>query len=250
MEANETNETNEANSDLTGILGHDAGTVAFEYFDAGTVARLECALPRGNSRALVRPVAERRHTEAVQAGVLLAAFGEGREDRITWAPELRWIEIAKKRACRLRAKKMISAGVSHSLATSGKTGETWSFGSVQFGNLGHGISVSDPSIDEAVPRLIGALGHTVVTQVAAGHAHSMVLASNGDVFTWGGAQNTSRGQLGHGDHFSNGDGADTRGGYWKRRGHCCGKLPQSGGGEWGCVHVGVEFVRPIRGGVG
>jgi alpha-tubulin suppressor-like RCC1 family protein len=86
---------------------------------------------------------------------------------------------------------MISAGSNHSLVTSGKALEIWSFGSGQFGKLGHGGTGS-----EAVPRLIAALNHVMVKEVVAGGFHSMVLTRDGDVFTWG---HGGGGQLGHGN---------------------------------------------------
>jgi alpha-tubulin suppressor-like RCC1 family protein len=89
------------------------------------------------------------------------------------------------------AKKMISAGMTHSLVTSGKAGKIWSFGGGMYGKLGHGGYGN-----EAVPRLIEALNHVVVKQVAAGYSHSMVLTRDGDVFTWGSG---SVGKLGHGN---------------------------------------------------
>jgi alpha-tubulin suppressor-like RCC1 family protein len=47
-----------------------------------------------------------------------------------------------------------------------------------------------------VPRLIEALNHVVVKQVASGRFHSMVLTHDGDVFTWGWGY---FGRLGHGN---------------------------------------------------
>jgi alpha-tubulin suppressor-like RCC1 family protein len=102
--------------------------------------------------------------------------------------ELLWIYMAMGRA-RVGAKKMISAGHEHSLVTTGKAGEIWSFGSGVYGCLGHGGSGN-----EAVPRLIEALNGVVVKQVAAGGYHSVMLTRDGDVFTWGYG---SHGQLGH-----------------------------------------------------
>jgi alpha-tubulin suppressor-like RCC1 family protein len=92
---------------------------------------------------------------------------------------------------RVGAKKVIGAGGSHSLVTSGEIGEIWSFGDGGRGRLGHGGEG-----DEAVPRLIEALNHVVVKQVAAGMYHSIVLTRGGDVFTWGYGY---YGQLGHGN---------------------------------------------------
>jgi alpha-tubulin suppressor-like RCC1 family protein len=74
--------------------------------------------------------------------------------------------------------------------TSG-TGEIWSFGYGLYGRLGHGGEGN-----EVVPRLVEALNHVVVKQVAAGWGHSMVLTRDGDVFTWGSGY---FGQLGHGN---------------------------------------------------
>ena len=122
---------------------------------------------------------------------MLVPLDEGREGRITWAKELRWIYVAMMRARVGGAKKMICAGSGHSLVTSGKKGEIWSFGSGWMGMLGHGGTGN-----EAVPRPIEALNRVVVVQVAAGEGHSMVLTSEGDAFTWG---EGGLGQLGHGN---------------------------------------------------
>jgi alpha-tubulin suppressor-like RCC1 family protein len=91
---------------------------------------------------------------------------------------------------------MISAGCGSSLVTSGKIGEILSFGDGEFGKLGHGGEGN-----EMVPRLIEALNHVAVKQVAAGGVHSMVLTRDGDVFTWG--YGGVGGQLGHGNMDSN-----------------------------------------------
>jgi alpha-tubulin suppressor-like RCC1 family protein len=122
---------------------------------------------------------------------MLVPLREGRGGRITWATELRWIYMAVARLRAGGAKKKIGAGYEHSLVTSGT--EIWSFGYGQQyglgGMLGHGGGG-----DEVVPRLIEALNRVMVKQVAAGVYHSMVLTSDGDVFTWGWG-----GQLGHGN---------------------------------------------------
>jgi alpha-tubulin suppressor-like RCC1 family protein len=105
--------------------------------------------------------------------------------------ELLWIYMAMGRARVGGAKKMISACNVHSLVTSSKIGEIWSFGGGMYDRLGHGGAGN-----EVVPRLIEALSGVAVKQVAAGGCHSMVLTRDGDVFTWG---DGSLGQLGHGN---------------------------------------------------
>ena len=176
-----------AESILLGVLGKDYGDNVFKYLDPRTLARLETTftrelvfIPLGGVQALLLSVARRRHAEAAKAGATLVVLGEGREGRATWATELRWIYMAMGRARVGGAKKMISAGHAHSLVTTGKALEIWSFGDGEDGRLGHGGTGN-----EAVPRLIEALNHMVVKQVAAGVFHSMVLTRGGGVFTWG-----------------------------------------------------------------
>jgi alpha-tubulin suppressor-like RCC1 family protein len=112
---------------------------------------------------------------------------------MTWATELLWIYMAVGRARVGGAKKLISAGETHSLVTSGKAGEIWTFGGGSAGALGHGGEGH-----EWVPRLIEALSGVAVKHVAAGGYHSMVLTRDGDVLTWGWGL---YGQLGHGNTY-------------------------------------------------
>ena len=160
----------EAESVLLGVLGKDYGDGVFKYLGPRPLARLEATftrelvfVPPGGAVALLLSVARRRHAEAAEAGATLVVLGEGREGRATWATELQWIYMSMGRARVGGAKKMISAGQVHSLVTSGKAGEIWSFGRGVFGRLGHGGQDS-----EAVPRLIEALSGVAVKQVSAG----------------------------------------------------------------------------------
>ena len=186
-----------AESLLLAALRQDSGEHVFKYIAAPDAGRLERAftselvfVPAGGGEALLRLVAGRRYADALKKGAThLVPLGEQREGRITWAKELLWIFMAVMRAG--GAKKMISAGGYHSLVTTGKVGAVWSFGRGVFGALGHGGEE-----DEAVPRLIKVLNRMAVKQVAAGFAHSMVLTSDGAVYTWGSG---FRGRLGHGN---------------------------------------------------
>ena len=96
----------------------------------------------------------------------MGASRAGGEGRATGGAELLWIYRAMGGARVGGAKKMISAGWKHSLVTSGKIGEVWSFGDGMLDQLGHGGDGS-----ETVPRLVAALNHMVVKQVAAGTSH-------------------------------------------------------------------------------
>ena len=84
----------------------------------------------------------------------------------------------------------LSGGNNHLLMVDGE-GRVSSCGLGYDGQLGHG--------DEnhvGVPRRVAALASIVVVQVAAGFIHSMALAADGGVWSWG---DGGDGQLGHGD---------------------------------------------------
>jgi alpha-tubulin suppressor-like RCC1 family protein len=187
-----------AESMLLGVLGKDFGDGVFKYLAPRTLARLETTFTSelvfvqpGGAQALLLSVAQRRYAEAAEAGATLEVLGEEQGGRVTWATELLWIYMAMGRARVGGAKKMTSAGTYHSLVTSGS--ETWSFGWGGFGMLGH-----RGAENEAVPRLIEALNRVTVKQVAAGLVHSMVLTSEGGVWTWGDGHD---GRLGHGNEI-------------------------------------------------
>ncbi|KAL7559429.1 hypothetical protein ACA910_009989 [Epithemia clementina (nom. ined.)] len=85
--------------------------------------------------------------------------------------------------------------VAHSLLLT-NTGHVLSFGTGQYGALGHGYSAAKQLPDELRPRYIDALSGVRCVCVAAGELHSAVVTSDGDVYSWG---DGFCGQLGHGD---------------------------------------------------
>ena len=87
---------------------------------------------------------------------------------------------------------VLAAGENHSLATC-DTGDVYSWGYGQQGQLGHGSSSN-----EKIPKLINffTLRNVVVTQVAAGWRHSLALTTELHVYSWG---HGDKGQLGVGD---------------------------------------------------
>lgn len=94
----------------------------------------------------------------------------------------------------------VSAGgglvrVAHTLLLT-NTGRVLSFGTGQYGALGHGFSAAKQLPDVLQPTPIQALRHVTVTNVSAGELHSACVTSDGDVYTWG---DGFCGQLGHGD---------------------------------------------------
>jgi len=82
----------------------------------------------------------------------------------------------------------VTAGTNHTLAIS-EFGHLWTCGRGRHGQLGHG-TFNDEGPLQRVDSLVGCR----IVSAAAGNAHSMALASDGSLFTWGSGQ---YGQLGH-----------------------------------------------------
>jgi alpha-tubulin suppressor-like RCC1 family protein len=85
--------------------------------------------------------------------------------------------------------------VAHSLLLT-DTGRVLSFGTGQYGALGHGYNAAKQLPDQLSPKYIQALRSLRVVNVAAGELHSAAVTVDGDVYTWG---DGFCGQLGHGD---------------------------------------------------
>ncbi len=80
------------------------------------------------------------------------------------------------------------------LRDNAESGDVWSFGSNESGQLGIGQpSSSDHTHWE--PRLVKELRGAKVVAVAAGNSHSMALTADGEVLSWG---QSDWGALGHG----------------------------------------------------
>jgi len=85
--------------------------------------------------------------------------------------------------------------VAHSLLLT-STGRVLSFGTGQYGALGHGYSGGKQLPDILRPQYIEALSGTRCICIAAGELHSAAISVDGDLYTWG---DGFCGQLGHGD---------------------------------------------------
>ena len=84
----------------------------------------------------------------------------------------------------------VSAGAGHSLALTAD-GAVWSWGSGNFGQLGHGDEQN-----QWQPEKIEAFADQRVVAVSVGFTHSLALTADGAVWSWGGGH---FGQLGHGN---------------------------------------------------
>ena len=84
----------------------------------------------------------------------------------------------------------VTAGEHHGLALTAD-GAAWSWGYGHYGRLGHGDEQR-----QLLPKKIEAWSGRRVVAVSAGVDHSLAIAANGAVWSWGRGDN---GQLGHGD---------------------------------------------------
>ena len=84
----------------------------------------------------------------------------------------------------------VSAGYFHSLAVTADGG-VWSWGSGDFGQLGHGDQQ-----DQLLPKKVEAFAGQRVVAVSAGLGHSLATTGDGAIFTWGKGDDAC---LGHGD---------------------------------------------------
>ena len=83
----------------------------------------------------------------------------------------------------------VSAGgglvrVAHSILLT-SNGRVLSFGTGQYGALGHGYSAAKQLPDVLRPQYIDALSHVKCVCVSAGELHSAAVTVDGDAFTWG-----------------------------------------------------------------
>jgi hypothetical protein len=94
----------------------------------------------------------------------------------------------------------VSAGgglvhVAHTLLLT-DDGRVLSFGTGQYGQLGHGWQAGRQLPDETRPRYVDALQHTRIICISAGELHSAAVSDDGNLYTWG---DSFCGQCGHGD---------------------------------------------------
>ena len=157
-------------------------------------------IDRDRPIALYRGTPDDIHLAVVTAGSSHSASISRRGELYTWglasSGELGhggWtpIEVAVPRMIfSLNRTRVVSvcAGANHTLAIS-ESGQLWSCGRGRHGQLGHGHFH-----DEGVLTLVESIRGERIVSAAAGKAHSMALAADGKIFTWGDAR---RGQLGH-----------------------------------------------------
>ena len=145
-------------------------------------------------RRVVAVSAGYSHSLAITADGAVWSWGDGGEGELGHGDEQRQPLPKKIEALAGQRVVAVSAGGEYSLAITAD-GSVWSCGFGGGGKLGHGDVQN-----QLLPKKIEALAGQHVVAVAAGWQHSLALAADGAVFTWGRGE---RGCLGHGEDLSN-----------------------------------------------
>lgn len=130
------------------------------------------------------------HTAALTESGDVYTFGEGKFGRLGHSsernqPVARLVDgLAGKRV------KQVACGGFHTAAVT-ETGEVYTWGGGEHGQLGHGDKVN-----KTVPTLVRSVADKLVVQITCGWSHTVALTDTGDVYTWG---NGDHGKLGHND---------------------------------------------------
>ena len=139
----------------------------------------------------------RDHNLALTADGAVWSWGYGHEGRLGHGGQqnqlLPWQnQLLPKKIEALAGQRVlaVSAGEDHSLAITAD-GSVWSWGRGDLGRLGHGDGQNQP-----LPKKIEAFAGRRVVAVSAGYSHSLAVAADGAVWSWGYG---GFGRLGHGD---------------------------------------------------
>uniref|UniRef100_A0A7S3R4J6 RCC1-like domain-containing protein n=1 Tax=Dunaliella tertiolecta TaxID=3047 RepID=A0A7S3R4J6_DUNTE len=129
------------------------------------------------------------HSTAISRKGELFSWGLGCHGELglgRWAP----LELTLPRQCSAPQVRIVSVacGNSHTLAIA-ENGTLWSCGKNRHGQLGNGTMQDGTRLQPVLH-----VGNCRIVSAAAGVSHSMALASDGSLFTWG---DGSCGQLGH-----------------------------------------------------
>ena len=147
---------------------------------------------------VVAASAGEQHSLAITADGALWSWGNGGNGRLGHGEQQNQLLPKKIEALADQRVVAASAGACHSIARTAD-GAVWSWGWGAFGRLGHGDTQS-----QLLPMKIEALAGQRVVAVSAGGGHSgghsLALATDGAVFTWGQGEDAC---LGHGEDLSN-----------------------------------------------
>jgi RCC1 and BTB domain-containing protein len=130
------------------------------------------------------------HTAALSEFGEVYTFGEGKFGRLGHGSERNQAVARRVEALAGTRVKQVACGGFHTAAVT-DTGEVYTWGGGEHGQLGHGDKVN-----KTVPTRVEALADAIIVQITCGWSHTVALADTGEVYTWG---NGDHGKLGHND---------------------------------------------------
>jgi RCC1 and BTB domain-containing protein len=130
------------------------------------------------------------HTAALAQNGDVFTWGEGKFGRLGHGVERNQLTPRLIEDLHGTCVRQVTCGGFHTAAIT-DTGELYTWGGGEHGQLGHGDKVNKTS-----PCLVEALRDKLLVQITCGWSHTVALTDTGDVYTWG---NGDHGKLGHGD---------------------------------------------------
>ncbi|EDV24451.1 uncharacterized protein TRIADDRAFT_56257 [Trichoplax adhaerens] len=137
------------------------------------------------------------HTAVVTADGKLYTFGETEGGKLGLG-DIEAHKVTKPKVVKGISGKVVkvACGGNHTVALTA-SGQVYTFGSGQNGQLGLGSKIMDSNI----PKLVEALSKRKIKHIACGESHTAVVSDKGELFTFGDGRH---GKLGQGDEsFSN-----------------------------------------------
>mmetsp|Transcript_12114 Transcript_12114/g.48750 ORF Transcript_12114/g.48750 Transcript_12114/m.48750 type:complete len:602 (+) Transcript_12114:67-1872(+) len=131
------------------------------------------------------------HTVAITAEGALYTWGHGANGKLGHGDEANQLKPKKVEGIDVVAMQVCCGDFHSALLTD--TGEVYTWGEGNYGQLGHGKAISQ--FNKPL-KIAGPLSGRVIVQIACGANHTAALTNMGHLFTWGYAVN---GRLGHGE---------------------------------------------------
>ncbi|KAK6944175.1 Regulator of chromosome condensation, RCC1 [Dillenia turbinata] len=132
------------------------------------------------SRRIKAVAAAKHHTAVATEGGEVFTWGSNREGQLGYTSVD--TQPTPRRVSSLKSKIVAVAAANKHTAVVSETGEVFTWGCNKEGQLGYGTS---NSASNYTPRVVEYLKGKVFTGVSAAKYHTLVLAADGEVFTWG-----------------------------------------------------------------
>ncbi|KAF0719156.1 Aste57867_1246 [Aphanomyces stellatus] len=153
---------------------------------------LPCAVEELKNKGIKQIAACGFHTAALSDKGELFTFGEGKFGRLGHNSERNQIVARVVETLAGNPIRQVACGGFHTAAVT-ESGEIYTWGGGEHGQLGHGDKVN-----KTIPSLVEKLRDKTVVEITCGWSHTVALTNNGEVYTWG---NGDHGKLGHNDQL-------------------------------------------------